>query len=236
MSQPEARTAIDLPGLLPRRLSSLNTRKLRLFACACCRRIWPVLLDERCRQAVDMGERYADGKIDDQGLAAAREDAEKAYQEDIWPSVEACIYPVYEEMTPQRALSAAKAALWAHTHHATWKAARVDGIITAEAASDPKGFFWKSTEKAELTIQANFLGDLAGIPARAATFDPAWRNSATMKLAQTMYDDRSFDRLPILADALQAAGCNNSDILEHCRRPGVHIRGCWVLDMLLKLS
>lgn len=234
MTQSEARTAIDLPGLLPRRLAALSIRKLRLFACACCRRIWPVLLDERCRQAVEAAEQYADGHVDSAALAAARGDAEKAYQEDVWPSVEACIYPAHEEMTPQRALSGSKAALWAFTHHATWKAARVDGIITAEAASDPKGFFWKSTEKAELTMQANFLGDLAGVPARAAAIEPFWRNAATMKLAQTMYDSRCFDRMPILADALQAAGCNNSDILEHCRRPGVHVRGCWVLDMLLK--
>ena len=49
-------------------------------------------------------------------------------------------------------------------------------------------------------------------------------------------DDRAFDRLPVLADALQDAGCDNADILTHCRSGGEHVRGCWVLDLLLGKS
>ncbi len=44
--------------------------------------------------------------------------------------------------------------------------------------------------------------------------------------------DRAFDRMPILADALQDAGCDNLNILNHCRQPGEHVRGCWVVDLL----
>jgi hypothetical protein len=48
-----------------------------------------------------------------------------------------------------------------------------------------------------------------------------------------MYEERDFAGMPILADALEEAGCNNADILAHCREPGVHVRGCWVVDLLL---
>ena len=48
-----------------------------------------------------------------------------------------------------------------------------------------------------------------------------------------MYESRNFARMPTLADALEEAGCTNADILAHCRQPGEHVRGCWVLDLLL---
>jgi hypothetical protein len=66
--------------------------------------------------------------------------------------------------------------------------------------------------------------------------DPAWLawNAGTVrKMAQAIYDDRAFDQLPILADALEEAGCANRDILDHCRSGGDHVRGCWVIDLLL---
>src|SRR5262249_17037155 len=60
-----------------------------------------------------------------------------------------------------------------------------------------------------------------------------WDGGTIPKLAQGIYDDRAFDRLPILADALEDAGCTDADILNHCRQPSVHVRGCWVIDLLL---
>jgi hypothetical protein len=66
--------------------------------------------------------------------------------------------------------------------------------------------------------------------------DPAWLTAKVVALAQAIYDDRAFDRLPILADALEDAGCTNQDILAHCRQPGEHVRGCWVVDLLLGKS
>ncbi|HVL15106.1 MAG TPA: hypothetical protein VM529_21220, partial [Gemmata sp.] len=65
------------------------------------------------------------------------------------------------------------------------------------------------------------------------TLDPAWRTSTVVALAEGIYDDRAFDRLPILADALQDAGCDSADILNHCRDAGPHARGCWVVDLVL---
>jgi len=56
---------------------------------------------------------------------------------------------------------------------------------------------------------------------------------AVLHLAQAIYDDRAFDQLPILADALQEAGCTSREVLDHCRSPGPHVRGCWVVDLIL---
>ena len=64
----------------------------------------------------------------------------------------------------------------------------------------------------------------------------AWNDGAIPKMAQVIYDDRAFNRLPLLADALEDAGCDDADILSHCRTPGEHVRGCWVVDLLLGKS
>lgn len=70
----------------------------------------------------------------------------------------------------------------------------------------------------------------------APAVDPAWlrwHDATIPRLAQQMYDSRDFTSMPILADALEEAGCTNADILDHCRGPGPHVRGCWVVDLLL---
>jgi hypothetical protein len=72
-----------------------------------------------------------------------------------------------------------------------------------------------------------------GNPFRPVAADSRWLTSTVVSLAQAIYDDRLFDRLPILADALEDAGCDNADILTHCRGDGSHVRGCWVVDLIL---
>ncbi|VTT98685.1 Uncharacterized protein OS=uncultured bacterium PE=4 SV=1 [Gemmataceae bacterium] len=74
---------------------------------------------------------------------------------------------------------------------------------------------------------------LFGNPFCPVTADPTWLTSTVVALARGIYEDRAFERMPILADALQDAGCDNADILDHCRGPGPHVRGCWVVDLLL---
>ena len=88
--------------------------------------------------------------------------------------------------------------------------------------------------------QAHLLRDVVGNPFRsAAVLNPswlAWNDGAIRKMAQAIYDARAFDRLPLLADALEDAGCTDADILAHCRSGGEHVRGCWVVDLLLGKS
>jgi hypothetical protein len=82
-----------------------------------------------------------------------------------------------------------------------------------------------------------FLRDIFGNPFRPVSLDAAWLTSDVLALARGIYDERAFDRMPILADALQDAGCTNDDILSHCRNANqVHVRGCWVLDLILGKS
>ncbi|MBL8798934.1 MAG: hypothetical protein JNM56_33930 [Planctomycetia bacterium] len=77
------------------------------------------------------------------------------------------------------------------------------------------------------------LRDIFGNPFHPVTINPAWRTLTVISLAQAIYDERAFDRLPILADALEDAGCDSADILNHCRQPGEHVRGCWCVDLIL---
>jgi hypothetical protein len=75
--------------------------------------------------------------------------------------------------------------------------------------------------------------DIFGNPFRPVAVAPVWLTSDVLTLATGIYEDRAFDRMPILADALQDGGCDNDDILDHCRQPGEHVRGCWVVDLVL---
>ncbi|HET6572444.1 MAG TPA: hypothetical protein VFG68_02490 [Fimbriiglobus sp.] len=80
---------------------------------------------------------------------------------------------------------------------------------------------------------AALLRCIVGYPFRPVACDPSWRTSTVVGLAEAIYADRVFDRLPILADALEDAGCTHPDVLAHCRGDGPHARGCWVVDLIL---
>jgi hypothetical protein len=95
----------------------------------------------------------------------------------------------------------------------------------------------KGRRRAEKQIQADLLRDIFGNPFRSRPAINqswlAWGDGTVPKLARAIYDERRFEELPVLADALEEAGCTDSDILSHCRGPGPHVRGCWVIDLLL---
>jgi hypothetical protein len=67
----------------------------------------------------------------------------------------------------------------------------------------------------------------------ALKLNPSWLTSTVLALANGISEQKAFDRMPILADSLQDAGCDNEEILQHCRGEIVHVRGCWVVDLLL---
>jgi hypothetical protein len=89
-----------------------------------------------------------------------------------------------------------------------------------------------SAEAKAEEIQVNLLRDIFGNHFRPITLSPSWLTSTVHALASGVYEEHAFDRMPILADALQDAGCDNDDVLTHCRQPGEHARGCWVVDLL----
>jgi hypothetical protein len=83
------------------------------------------------------------------------------------------------------------------------------------------------------SVACALLDDIFGNPFYPVAFDPSWRTSAAVGLAASMYEARDFAGMPVLADALEEAGCGDADVLSHCRGGGPHVRGCWVVDLVL---
>jgi hypothetical protein len=191
--------------------SGPSERKLRLFAAACCRRVWHTLLEED-RSRVEVSERYADGLATEEELVAASQ------------------FPLLAPATRQDCRSVAVASAWA-------AAFAITGVSTiAEALPDPR---WQEARAAEEANQCDILRDVFGRHFHLKLVLSSWLASTdgtVGQLARTIYDERAFDQIPILADALEAAGCADDAILDHLRGPGPHLPGCWVVDLLLKKS
>jgi hypothetical protein len=207
-----------------------SDRKLRLFACACCRLIWHLLIDERSRQAVLVAEQFADGQTTLENLFIAHEEAKAASQ----IAHKATFLP--NDTTNEYPPSAAKFAsddlrFWDMNHAAGVCAADTEWAISV--AIDITGYRGPNSRIASRKAQVSLLHDLFGNPFRPIVLDPSWLTSTALALAEGIYAEKAFDRMPILADALQDAGCDNEDILNHCRQPSEHVRGCWLVDRLL---
>jgi hypothetical protein len=109
------------------------------------------------------------------------------------------------------------------------------------AAAKRVGMLWVAETAANhtdgwLAPYSALIRDVFGNPFRPVAVEPGWLTADVVALAKSIYADRAFDRMPILADALQDAGCENADVLDHCRGPGPHVRGCWVVDLVLGKS
>jgi hypothetical protein len=205
----------------------VSDRKLRLFAVACCRRVWP-LIRPWYRAGVETAERYADGLASDQEL----EDAPDGF----WPThdagegfqVEAAAGYSADRDAFTAAAEASGYAAWASVDPGrTWLPPWQEmGLPMARARRDE-----------QKKHQADTLRDIFGpMPFRPVSVEPAWLrwNSGTvLAIARRIYDERRFEDMPIPGDALEDAGCTDADILTHCRGGGPHVRGCWVLDLLL---
>ena len=205
-----------------------SDRKLRLFACACCRRIWHILSDERSRKAIDVAERYADGLVPKKTLKAARR---RTFQvRSKRPNIIGQDYqwgPAYAEgATDGLTLGPHESAVDTADHAAI-------ALAYGDTQGSERDERFQASRNAERLIQACIFRDIFGNPFRPITLNPAWLTPAVVQMAQAIYDDRAFDRMPALADALHDAGCGNNEILGHCRGAGPHVRGCWVVDMVL---
>ena len=107
---------------------------------------------------------------------------------------------------------------------------RTGGVRTVPLRS---AAFDAATAEQSLVMRA-VVWEVVGNPFRPVQFFDDWRTDTAVSLAHQMYERREFSAMPILADALQDAGCDNDDVLKHCRDPNqVHLRGCWVVDLVL---
>ena len=208
MTEQEWLACADPTPMLEYLRGKASDRKLRLFACAFGRAV----RDSQHQlgpSTVAVAERYADGLASDQDLASERR---------RW----AC--------SPEERGPVAPSA-----YDGAWEA--VDSLTRYERVwrHDPDSYSCISAD-AVLRRSALLLRDIFGNPFRTVAINPAWlswNDGTVKKIAQAIYDERAFDRMPILADALEDAGCTETEILNHLRGPGQHVRGCWVLDLLL---
>jgi hypothetical protein len=194
----------------------LPERKSRLFGVACCRQLGSLVVDARSRNAVGVAERYADGDAKADALDAAYEEAfdvESHYAE----------HPDRGQNTKLEALGRAANAVAEACHPDELAEGVAHEALTAGKAAGTSG--------GEAAL-ASLVRDIFGNPFRPITFSPEWRTDTAISLARAMYESRDFSAMPILADALQDAGCDTADILAHCRGPGPHVRGCWVVDLV----
>jgi hypothetical protein len=212
--------------------SPKGRRRLRLFACGCCRQVWPLIEDPRSRRLVDLSERLADGRADPSELAEAEAAARAAKSEaDV---AAAGLSPT----THVRKVAAAISAALQTAAKEAYEAARVSSgcalcSVGGSWSINVPNPAWDSQE----ARQADLLRCLYGNPFRPAPrIDPrwlAWHGGTVPRLAQAVYDGRVFDRLPLLADALEDAGCADPELLGHLRSGGEHARGCWAVDLIL---
>jgi hypothetical protein len=201
-----------------------SDRKLRLFAVACCRRVWRWMSDQRTRTGVQTAEKFADGSVGSAERDGASEGTAQAWRNfgpwHVYQSTRAAHYSL--DTRPDILAMAAQEVV-----NAKWNYTK--DTYSCEGDS-PRAQRTISREKA---YQAKLIRDIFGNSFCPIAVDLAWLTSTVRSLAEGIYADRAFDRLPILADALQDAGCENADILDHCRSDGPHARGCWVVDLVL---
>jgi hypothetical protein len=212
-----------------------SDRKLRLFACACLRRIWGLLADARSRTAVEVNERYADGLAGFEELRVAQAAALRATRE-AWVGTRAA-REAAERAGPRdaRQLLALARGLEAE-YEVKWAAAWVgeaEPERTAQLAAWAAAWKAGGTKAAEQQCQCALLHDLFDNLVRPVTLAMPTCIVPVVRLAQEIYDERRFADLPILADTLEETGCTSPELLDHLRGPGPHVLGCWGLDMVL---
>jgi hypothetical protein len=255
MTEAEWLTSTDFRAMIDFARGQASDRKLRLFSCACVRRVWHLLHDERSRHAVEVSERYADGLATDQELVAAVNAAyESAFRKIDFAFRRAAEVAVVHAAKAAWIISADTAEYLEHPDPASeWVAkpgsdAWNTGYETVDAANvaslppdaRPRDYIRLPESRPRLADEKSrlcrLLREIVGNPWQPKLVDPAWREwnrGLVVELARMIYDSHAFDRMPILGDALEDAGCTDDTILRHCREPGEHVRGCWMLDAIL---
>ena len=227
MTEAEWRIAASHPYYLMRAkqhvVRTSSRRKARLFAAACCRRGWPVLppasraLLEVVEAAADSGDEAAASWGVFRRALVEQERVEKDDDGSL------------ESYTARHLVGTVlRTAIFPGSVDELGEVLAGSDLLLAVSADADLG----SGDAA--AAQAAILGDVFGNPFRPVSFSPAWRTDTAVAVARQMYESRDFSAMPILADALQDAGCDSADVLDHCRDPnGVHVRGCWVVDLVL---
>jgi hypothetical protein len=211
MTEDEWLATEDLAAMLALLGERFGDVQYRFFVAACCRRIWPRLPQE-ARQAVETAERYADGAatLEDLRLAARATFRQGSSPAELEAAHMAVVRTAYRLAAPMAADAALRA--------------------VEEGGGDP------AAERAE---QCRLLREIVGDPSRPALIDPSWlagNDGAVARVALGLHQRRAYDELPILADALEEAGCADGALLTHLRLPGGHVAGCWAVEAIRRAA
>lgn len=246
MDEQEWLRGSDLEAMLRHLNGMVSERKFRLTECAFMRRFWHLLTDERSRRALEVAERFADGESNRNELREAYALAEAAFDD-----LRHAYFPAGPIERPfwGGAVSAAQHVAFSYYDMPEQFAGRENperfrsmvnliwiGTAACPIAGNSDEAYAHNAMRAEEAEQVHLLHDLFGNPFQPLAVERSWslwNNGTIRKLAQAIYDERAFDRMPELADAFQQGGCTNEEVLSHCRGPGPHVRGCWVVDLAL---
>jgi hypothetical protein len=212
-----------------------SRRKLRLFGCSCFPAIRHLWQDARIIKGVEIAERYADGSARHSEKEQVRHAAQAVVQEDEDSNAgivaEAVAALNHNAQTASWCLAMAEGCVAAGWYRGDWWAFR--GPDDFLSMCDPARVLARDVVR---SAQCDRLRCIFGNPFHPVTADPGWLTASVAALTRRIYHERAFDRLPILADALEEAGCTDPYLLAHCRGPGPHVRGCWPVDALLGKS
>jgi hypothetical protein len=235
------------PQLMVQHLKGAKTtdRKMRLFVCACCRRLWSHCPSEHIGRLIELGVKLAAGLTTD---AVLRSELRKLPHGLDGGIVIALMYLI----TPDKYdwPTAANSAAWVlrnswrdYVRGGIYMTVRDDpgvhkdmktALVTSEYGARPAiGQILDAAWAKEGQSQAQLLRDIVGNPFRAKVLNPACRTSHVTSVAQNIYDTEAFFRLPVLAALLAEAGCDDAEIVGHCTNHEPHAKGCWVLDQAL---
>ena len=193
--------------------ATLSQRKARLVACAVSSAFAPYTADPGLRAMLHIAERMAEGHEVDQGLL-----------------LDNVVHRLLDLGTTGRAFSFYGAE---YTHRLICGLLDEPFDLTAFARQFEELCRNRWDNPGGELVCHRLLREFVGNPFRPPHFMTAWRTADTLGLARGIYEDRAFDRMPLLADALMDAGCDDEQIISHCRNGGPHVRGCWVVDLVL---
>ena len=218
MTEQEWLAATDPTPMLEFLRGKASERKLRLFMVACARLLWERVPPGEMREAVEAAERAADGVLWEDELKGY---CDRLYRLPVDRGREAG-RNWFTEQSPE------ELGVYFTVLKTTGAGCGVLSVIPRLATSTGGPFILPLIG----ARQPDLIRDIFRNPFRPVTYNSSWLTAAVLDLACSMYDSRDFSRMPVLADALQDAGCDNEDILNHCRIEGPHVRGCWVVDLL----
>ncbi len=215
------------PGWMLRFLGdSASGRKLWLFTCNCVEFVWQSLLQGEIAPPLELAWAAADGLVSQSNLATPPRVGQQPMM------MHSASKSELAEWFAGRALDVA----FRQQELRVVEQIRRDVEALAVLLATKSGQDTATDSHAARIGMTSLLRDIFGNPFHPITLDPSWLTSTVVSLARQIYDSRDFTAMPILADALQDAGCDNPQIVEHCQGPGSHVRGCWVCDLCLNKS